>query len=251
MSEARRVLLVDDERLARAQLRRMLAAHPELTVVGEAEDVDSAEKQVRDLSPDVLFLDVQMPRASGFDLLARLPSPPRVVFVTAHDVHAVRAFEVNALDYLCKPISPERLAAAVVRILASLPSLAGAAAPPSLPAADELRLLTYDDRLLVPLDRRPQLLRVADIAAMTSADDYAELHTRAGKSALLGQSLSTWEQRLPPSHFFRIHRSALINLDALVSLEEKGSAYAAVVEGCVAPLPVSRRCAETIRQRFR
>jgi two-component system LytT family response regulator len=244
--DARRVLLVDDERLARAQLRRMLAAHPELTVVGEAEDVDSAEKQVHALSPDVLFLDVQMPRASGFDLLARLPSPPRVVFVTAHDAHAVRAFEVNALDYLCKPISPERLAGAVARILASLPG-----SVPPVPPPDELRLLRYDDRLLVPLSRRPQLLRVAEIAALTSADDYAELHTRAGQSALLGQSLSTWEQRLPASHFFRIHRSALVNLDALASLEEKGSAYEARVEGRAEPLPVSRRCAEVLRQRFR
>ena len=104
-----RIVLVDDERPARDDLRRLMAAHSELEVVGEAGDAVTAEYVVRRLDPDVLFLDIEMPGATGFELLDRLTDPPRVIFVTAYDQHAVRAFEVNALDYLLKPVHPERL----------------------------------------------------------------------------------------------------------------------------------------------
>ena len=118
-----RALIIDDEPPARRELRRLLAEFPSIEVVGEAGNVEEAEVRIAAVSPSLLFLDIQMPGGSGFDLLTRLDYAPQVVFTTAHDEHAVRAFEVNALDYLLKPIDPERLAAAVSRVRT-------AAAPP-------------------------------------------------------------------------------------------------------------------------
>ena len=116
-----KALLIDDERLARLELRRLLAAHPAIEVAGEAANAEEAEVLIESLQPDVLFLDVQMPGRDGFELLASLDRAPRTVFVTAYDEHALRAFEVSAIDYLLKPVSPDRLAAAVQRLLAVLP----------------------------------------------------------------------------------------------------------------------------------
>jgi two-component system, LytTR family, response regulator len=113
-----KALIVDDERLARNELRRLLRRHPEIEIVGEAANAPQARKALEDLEPDLLFLDVQMPGETGFDLLASLDSVPLVVFTTAYDEHALRAFEVNALDYLVKPIEPRRLASTVSRLLA-------------------------------------------------------------------------------------------------------------------------------------
>ena len=115
MKEAIRALVVDDERLARQELRRLLAAHPEVRVVGEAAGVDEAARLIERQQPDVVFLDVQLPGETGFDLFERAAVSARVVFVTAHDAHALRAFDVNALDYLLKPVAPERLAETVAR----------------------------------------------------------------------------------------------------------------------------------------
>jgi len=111
-----KVLIIDDERLARVELRRLLGAHPEVEVAGEARNASEAEAMISDLAPELLFLDIQMPGATGFDLLAKLEDAPQVIFTTAYDEYAVRAFEVNALDYLMKPIVPERLAAALERV---------------------------------------------------------------------------------------------------------------------------------------
>ena len=111
-----KALLVDDEALARRELRRLLAAHPWVEIIGEAANIDEAASKVEALSPELLFLDIQMPGGTGFDLLTRLDRVPHVIFTTAYDQHAVRAFEVNALDYLLKPIEPERLAGALGRV---------------------------------------------------------------------------------------------------------------------------------------
>jgi YesN/AraC family two-component response regulator len=127
-----RALLVDDERLARNELRRLLGRHPEIQIVGEAASAPEARKTLESLGAELLFLDVQMPGESGFDLLASLDSPPLVVFTTAYDEYAIRAFEVSALDYLLKPVESKRLAATVARLLASPRSVTGATRIPSV-----------------------------------------------------------------------------------------------------------------------
>jgi two-component system LytT family response regulator len=192
-------LLVDDERLARAELRTLLSAHPEVEVVGEASDVEEAAARAADLRPDVVFLDIRMPGADGFSLLPRLPASARVVFVTAFSEHAVRAFEVNALDYLLKPVPPGRLAATVRRLLS------GAPAPPP-----PRRALRRDDPLIFPSGDHSQVVRVGQIACIAAARDDSEVVTADGRRTLVSRSLKEWEETLPSATFLRVHRSTLV-----------------------------------------
>ncbi|MCE9667943.1 LytTR family DNA-binding domain-containing protein [Myxococcus stipitatus] len=239
MSTRLRVLLVDDERLARAELRKLLVPHPELEVVGEAADADEAARRVAELEPDVLFLDVQMPEASGFELLARVEVKAQVVFVTAYDTHALRAFEVNALDYLLKPVHPQRLRATVERLLQKTGTPQGA------PTA---RPLTLDDHLFLSGERRTRFVQVDDIACLCSAGDYSELVTRDGQRYLTPRPLSEWEARLPEKHFTRIHRGAIIHLACVERVDGTADeGFLVHVRGAGAPLSMSRRHAARLK----
>jgi two-component system, LytTR family, response regulator len=234
-----RALLVDDERLARAELRSLLGAHPEVQVVGEADGVETALAQVAALQPELVFLDVQMPGASGFELLARLPEARfHTIFVTAHDAHALRAFEVNALDYLLKPVHPERLARALAR-------LGQARAEPAVARAK----LAEDDLLLLEEGGRSRFVKVGHIVCLCGAGDYAEVVTQDGRRTLSSRPLKEWEARLPERLFARIHRSALVNL-ACVERVEKGPGGLVYVRGLTEPLPLSRTHAAALRERF-
>ncbi|PTL83951.1 LytTR family DNA-binding domain-containing protein [Vitiosangium sp. GDMCC 1.1324] len=202
-----RTLIVDDERLARAELRRLLTAFPDVEVVGEATHVDEACERVEALAPDLLLLDIQMPGGTGFDVLARLESPPDVVFTTAYDEHAVRAFEVNALDYLLKPIEAPRLAEALERVRQR--GLARpAAATPSTPL----------ERAFVRDGERCWLVQLAQVPLLASEGNYARLYLD-GAQPLLARSLNYLEERLDPARFFRASRQHLINLDFVEALE--------------------------------
>lgn len=194
-----RAFLLDDERLARAELRRLLAAHPEIEVVGEARNGDEALQLIPELKPDLLFLDVQMPGLSGFDVLNRLNSPPAVIFTTAFDRHAVQAFEQKAVDYLLKPIAPARLAAALDRL------------PPrtKLPPLDQVFVRDGD---------RCWLVKLSEIALFESEGNYTRLHFGKDKPLVL-RSLNQLEERLDPTLFFRASRQHIINLKAVTGLE--------------------------------
>lgn len=195
-----RTLIVDDERLARAELRRLLVAHPEVEVVGEATHVADAVKQVELLSPALLLLDIAMPGGTGFDVLERLDIVPIVVFTTAYDAHAVKAFEVNALDYLLKPIDPRRLAGALEKVQAQLRV---ASAPP--PGGYLERTFVRDGDLCLVVDLRT-------VALFESEGNYTRLHLER-EQPLLGRSLNYLEERLDPQRFFRANRKELVNLD--------------------------------------
>ncbi|AHG88319.1 response regulator receiver [Gemmatirosa kalamazoonensis] len=227
---ALRVLVVDDERLARQRLRRLLGAVPGVTVIAEASSGGEALDLVPRLAPDLLLLDVQMPELDGFGVLARLAdvarqapnvAPPLVVFVTAFDEYAVRAFEVHAVDYVLKPVDPARLVAAVeraretrrtaaladahVRLLALATSLApGADAPP---AADPMA-----DRIYVKDRGKGIFVRIPDIDYVEALGNYARIHA-AGSRHMLREKMAVLEQRLAPHGFARVHRSAIVNLD--------------------------------------
>ncbi|NTX12180.1 response regulator transcription factor [Myxococcus sp. CA056] len=242
MSAKLGVLLVDDERLARNELRKLLKPHPELEVVGEAADADEAAQRIAELDPDVLFLDVQMPGASGFDLLSRVEVRAQVVFVTAYDAHALRAFEVNALDYLLKPVHPQRLRATVDRVLQR--------AMPATPV-EAPRPLALDDHLFLSGERRVRFIQVSDLSAVCSAGDYSELVTRDGQRHLLPRPLSEWEARLPEKHFVRIHRGTIINLGCVERVESEGDeGFRVHVRGAEAPLSMSRRYAARLKSRL-
>jgi two-component system LytT family response regulator len=199
-----RTLIVDDERLARESLQGLLAAHKEIIIVGQASSVREAEKMVESTRPDLIFLDIQMPGGSGFDLLERLVAAPAVVFVTAFDQYAIRAFEVNALDYLLKPVEPERLARAIERVgkREALPQAAGGA-------------LRRTDRVFLNTGRQAVFLPVTDIAAVRAEGNYTDVVSLNGQTYLVRVSVSQWEERLPRDLFVLLDRSLLINRDQI------------------------------------
>jgi two-component system LytT family response regulator len=201
-------MIVDDEPLARRELRRLLAEFAWIEIVGEAANVREAAPLVEKLLPELLFLDIQMPGGSGFDLLARLDHLPRVIFTTAYDKHAVRAFQVNALDYLLKPIEPERLAAAVGR--------AQTAAVSSLPASPAGSTLL--ERLFLRDGDRCWFVPLNEVKLFTAEGNYVRLSWDQAHP-LLGRPLSSLETRLDPRRFFRANRQEIINLEFVESVE--------------------------------
>jgi len=213
-----RVAVVDDERLARRRLRRLVSALPGVEVVAEAADGPSAVDCIQTARPDVVLLDVQMPEHDGFTVLRSLAPPlPLVIFVTAHDEFAVDAFDVHAVDYLLKPISRERLLAALGRARERLarPSEMQAA----LAALRELtRRLTHAvHRLPVRSEGRIDLVDVAAIDWIEAADNYVVIHT-GRRTHILRETLSGLERRLDPRTFVRIHRSTIVRVDRIVRL---------------------------------
>ena len=195
-----KALIVDDERIARQELRRLLAEHPEIEIVGEARNGEEALDAIAQLAPELVFLDIQMPGMTGFELLDRMEDIPQVIFTTAYDEYAVKAFEVNALDYLMKPIAPERLAAAIAKV-----KRAAAAVPAGKPL----------EQVFVRDGERCWIVRVADLYLLESEGNYTRLFFGTGPNAprpMIARSLTALEQRLDPSVFFRAGRKHIVNL---------------------------------------
>ena len=202
-----KALLIDDERLARNELRRLLAKHADITVVGEAANADEARDCVGKLGPELLFLDIQMPGDDGFALLESLEPPlPQVIFTTAYDEFAVKAFEFNALDYLMKPVDPVRLAAALERLHDREGSPSGA--PPS---AGRIARLAPEDKVFVREGERCWFVELKTIRLMESEGNYTRVHFGDAQPQLF-RSLNAMEERLDPRCFFRANRRQIINL---------------------------------------
>ena len=228
-----KALIVDDEPPARRELRRMLVGFPWIEIVGEAGNVDEAARKVEGLSPGLLFLDIQMPGGSGFDLLTRLDYLPQVIFTTAHDEHAVRAFEVNALDYVLKPIDPERLAAAIARVKAA----------PTVAAPDAVL-----EQIFVKDGPRCWFVPLSEVSLLTSEGNYVRL-SWGNRRPLLGRALVGLEQRLDPKRFFRANRRQILNLDFIEGVEPGlgGRLHVQLREG--PEVEISRRQARLFRTR--
>lgn len=244
-----RALIIDDERLARSELRRLLGRHPEVEVVGEAQDATEARSAIDDLEPDLLFVDVEMPGETGFDLLASLDSVPLVVFTTAYDEYALRAFEVNALDYLVKPIDPKRLAWTVKRLLVAWE----AASRDSLvdePDPDLARApLSPHDRVFVSEGERSWLVELGSIRLFESAGNSTRVFFDQ-EQPLINRSLNRLEARLDERVFFRANRSQIINLKAVRAIHSWfGGRLMAELEGG-REVTLSRRRARAFRDRM-
>lgn len=214
-----RALIVDDERLARRGVVLRLSKFKDVEIVGECSDGLSAVEKILALSPDVVFLDIQMPGMDGFEVLRALPEEnvPNVIFLTAYEQHALRAFEVHAVDYLLKPVDDERFAAAVDRARKLGDSVAKLGVTERI-----LRMLgrdseKYASRFVVRTGSRLQIVPVDDIVWISAAGDYTELHVR-GRSHLLRETMNSLEQKLDPSRFLRIHRSRIVCMDSIVEL---------------------------------
>ena len=228
-----RVIIVDDEPPARREMRRLLGEFPGMEIVGEAGSAAEAEALIEELHPELIFLDIQMPGGSGFDLLSRLEHVPQVVFTTAHDEHAVRAFEVNALDYLLKPIDPRRLASTMDRVRRAS----------AIPAARGGSVL---EQLFVRDGSRCWFVPLREVQLLTSEGNYVRLSWGKIKP-LLARSLAAIEQRLDPAQFFRANRRQIINLKFIESIEAgvNGRLHAQLRDG--PEVEISRRQARLFK----
>jgi len=231
-----KALIIDDEPPARRELRRLLTDFAWVEVVGEAGNVGQAEDLVASLGPELLFLDIQMPGGTGFDLLARLEDLPQVIFTTAYDEHAVRAFEVDALDYLLKPIDPARLAEALGRVKSARAA--------RTPQAD-----TVLEQIFVRDGSRCWFVPLREVRLLSSEGNYIRLSW--GKvNPLLGRALAALEQRLDPNRFFRANRRQIINLEFIenVELGVNGRLHAQLRDG--PEVEISRRQARLFKTKM-
>ena len=217
-----RTLIVDDEPLARERLTELLRTEPELELIGECSDGATAVAQIRQLAPDLVFLDVQMPELDGFGVLGQLEEGrrPAVVFVTAYDQYALKAFEVHAGDYLLKPFDQERCQTALQRALQRLRGKDSADLTRRLSAllADLKPEARPADRIAVKGEGRVVLVKLDDLDWVEAADNYVVLHT-GQESHLLRETLTNLEARLPAAKFLRISRSAIVNLERIKELQ--------------------------------
>lgn len=253
-----RTLVVDDEPLARQTLRDLLARDPEIELVGECKSGLEAVESMREQSPDLLFLDVQMPGMNGFEVLARLGDAPApvIIFVTAFDEYALKAFEVHAVDYLLKPFSDRRFAEAlrqaktnvglrkINRLSQSLMALLGGQAAGEAPAAKPKSYLT---RFMIRASGRVTFVEASDVDWIGADDYYIKLHVGA-KSHLLRVSMNELEERLDPKKFLRIHRSTIVNADRIKELHQNPNGEYVVVLKTGAELKLSRGRRERLEQ---
>jgi two-component system LytT family response regulator len=202
-----KALIIDDERLARKALTELLSRHPDVEVVGEAANADEAEKLVNDLHPQLLFLDVQMPGRNGFELLESLDPAPQVIFVTAFDEHAIKAFQVNALDYLMKPVEAARLEAALAKV-----QIKGEDGQP------QRGILHADDQIFLRDNEKCWFVTLKDVRYFQSEGNYVRVYFHDQKPLVL-RSLNTLEKKLDPLTFFRTSRKHIINLRHVDKIE--------------------------------
>ncbi len=233
------ILIVDDSRLARQELRTLLAAIAGVECIGEADDVPAARDAINQLSPDVVLLDIQMPSGTGFDVLDGLDQAPQVIFTTAYDQYALRGFEANALDYLLKPVQADRLEAALAR---ARPARAEA-------RADARCMLRADDQVFLRDGERCWFVQLGQVSRIEVDGNYATVYFR-GEKALLGRSLATLESRLDPALFFRANRNTLVNLRLVQGIDlSVGEGYTLTMKDG-AEVEVSRRQARELRERL-
>jgi two-component system, LytTR family, response regulator len=240
MNQPLRALIADDEALARQLIREYLRRYPDIVVVGECEDGLQAVRDIGALEPDLLFLDICMPRLSGLEVLASTGRRGGVIFTTAHAEHALQAFDLHAVDYLLKPFSAARFDAALAKARAQaggprlgLDALIAEASP-------------WLERILIRDRDQTHVIAVANIDYIEAQDDYIALHA-GGRSYLKTQRLADIEAQLNPRCFLRVHRSFLVNLARLQTIERQGRDGHAAVLLCGARVPVSRAGYERLR----
>ena len=237
-----KALLIDDERLARSELRRLLKAHPEIEIVGEAVNAVEAQEKIVELKPDLLLLDIQMPGDDGFTLLEKIEPPlPLVIFTTAYDEFAVKAFEFNALDYLLKPVDPSRLAAALEKLRQH-----EIRARDAVGARDRLGL---DDKVFVREGDHCWFVPVKNIRLLESEGNYTRLYFDEHKPQLF-RSLTAMEERLDSRHFFRANRKQVINFGWVEDIEPWFSGGLLVKLKGGMKVELSRRQAQDFRDKM-
>lgn len=240
MSKKIKALIVDDEDLARYDLRSTLLKFPTIEIIGEANSVNTAVEFVNQFNPDIIFLDIQLQRDSGFNLLEKIDSHIKIIFVTAFDKYAIRAFEVNALDYLIKPVDPERLANTLERIDNS-----------KNVEEMENQPFNYSDSVFLEHLGNYFFVKLNSIILITASAAYTEVRTTKGHKILAHKSMKEWENRLPQNTFVRIHRSTIVNIEYIEKIERWFNySYRVFIKNIEKPLTISRRYLTSIRDKM-
>ena len=233
-----RVAIIDDEALARKGMRRLLSRHSSLKIVGEADSAETALEMISKERPDVIFLDIEMPGSSGFEMLSRLDRIPKVVIVSAHAKHAIHAFNIQAVDYLLKPVTPDRLAQALQRIESDKPGIENASSTP----------YTTEDRICLRTPQRTVIAPINSIPALQADGDFTRFFFKDSPSLMICHPLGEYETTLPSPPFFRIDRSYIVNLDLMIRIDRKSRDEALLIlEGIPEGIPLARTSQQRLK----
>lgn len=231
-------IIVDDEWLVREELKTLLAEYPEIEILGEAANVPQAIEIVRNSNPDVIFLDIQMPGATGFDLLEQTDITSKIIFITAYDQYALKAFEVNALDYLLKPIQRDRLAKTIQRLLAG-----------ERLTRETNQKLAYDDVVYVLVNGSLKFIKLALLRCISAEGNYSHIYYKDRSRDLVAKTLQEWDEILPDDYFVRIHRSTIVNFEYVDQVKKcRNYTHLVYVRGIEKPFVMSRRYAARLRK---
>jgi two-component system, LytTR family, response regulator len=233
-------LIIDDERLARLNLRKNLNMYSEIEIIGEASGVETGIRAVRELSPDLLFLDIKLSDGTGFDLLDKVEFKGKVIFQTAYDEYACRAFEINALDYLLKPITKERLKQVITNIVNY----------ENVKYVHNIQRFRYDDRLMIEQKKNIHFIKVENIIYIKAEREYTTLYEKGGKEYLVLKSIGDWQKELPDEHFARVHRNSIINFNYIERSERSGNTATIFLTGISDPISISRGYYKLIKTRY-
>ena len=238
-------IIIDDEPFVREDLRNMLSAHRDIEIIGETETIDAAVELLSRTDPDVVFLDIQLRGGSGFDLVPFIHPSIDIIFFTAHDEYAVRAFEINALDFLLKPVTADRLAASLDRVRHRSETKGSPPVP--------MNPYQADDRIFIKTDEEQRFIAVNAVVAITSVGgNYTDLHLEDGTRPLVRRTLKEWEDLLPATQFSRIHRATIINLGRIERITNKKDGSRSVyLSGHERPFEVSRREAPGLKENLK
>lgn len=233
-----KALIIDDERLARVSLRKLLEVYPEIEIVGEADSCINGIEMINICNPDLIFLDIQLGGETGFDLLEEVENNFKVIFVTAFDEYAIQAFEVNAADYLLKPVNPDRLRLTINRVLNSKDS------------QKPIKKYEYSDSIYVKLNNYTStFVKINSIIHIESVGNYSKIVCAEKKSYLILKTLKQWEEELPVNYFKRIHRSNIINVEYINKIEKYSNSFNKVyLMQIEEPLEISRRFASKLKK---
>jgi two-component system LytT family response regulator len=242
-----RTLIIDDERLAREELKSVLKDYLEIKVIDEAHNGDEGIEKVKKLAPDLVFLDVSMPGMTGFEMLKKLDDIPHVIFVTAYDEYALKAFEVNALDYLLKPIDPERLAEAIDKLKTKEEQEFESSAQHGNSRKE--RSLSINDRVFIKDGEKCYFVKLSDVRMLESDGNYVKVYFEKNRPLIL-RSLNSFEERLDPEFFFRANRKFIINLEWVERVENwfNGGLQVELIGG--GKIEISRRQAIRFKEMF-
>lgn len=235
-----RTLIVDDEKYARKDLREQLSFFACIDIIGEAKNIETAVEQIERLTPDLIFLDIQFPGETGFDLFEKTTISAKVIFVTAYDEFAIRAFEVNACDYLLKPVNPTRLALTIKRLYENQEPLVA----PS-------NVFSNEDSIYIQLNNKYYFIRIDSIVSITATDHFTEIITSKGVKGLSNKHLYEWEECLPKGSFIRVHRSAIVNVNFIEKIT-RGTSYSHQIKmkSTESQIPISKKYLKQIKERF-